>query len=207
VEVIGGSDTYAPMCRGCYYDHPKQVVSSDSEASASAFVHGGRLELVMGPMFSGKSTELLRRIRLLRFAKKSCLYVRCSQATVAVSSHSQRAGGLLSQAYQIQARYSLQRCTWDTCFCVVRILVSFCVVGWVPALGSPQDCVSTHDKVMGKAVSCDTLAQVAELTAKFDVIGVDEGQFFPDVRCGRCAMLRCLTHDMRRAARDALFCS
>lgn len=45
-----------------------------------------------------------------------------------------------------------------------------------------QDCVSTHDRVMLKAVSCDHLSQVLHLVGDYSVIGVDEGQFFPDVR-------------------------
>ena len=62
VEMIGGSDTYSPMCRSCYHglEAPRQR---------------GRVELVVGPMFSGKSTELLRRIRRYRYARKQCLYV------------------------------------------------------------------------------------------------------------------------------------
>lgn len=44
-----------------------------------------------------------------------------------------------------------------------------------------QDCVSTHDRVMLKAVSCDRLAQAMELVEGHSVVGVDEGQFFPDV--------------------------
>ena len=44
-------------------------------AASAPFARGGRIELVIGPMFSGKSTELLRRIRRYRFARKECLYV------------------------------------------------------------------------------------------------------------------------------------
>ena len=44
-------------------------------AASTPFARGGRIELVIGPMFSGKSTELLRRIRRYRFARKECLYV------------------------------------------------------------------------------------------------------------------------------------
>lgn len=49
-----------------------------------------------------------------------------------------------------------------------------------------QDCVSTHDRVMLKAVSCDRLSQVLHLVDSYSVVGVDEGQFFPDVSppCG-----------------------
>lgn len=45
----------------------------------------------------------------------------------------------------------------------------------------PQDCVSTHDKQMLFATSCARLAEVGDLWQGYDVIGVDEGQFFPDL--------------------------
>lgn len=38
----------------------------------------GALELIVGPMFSGKSTELLRRVRRHRFARRSTLVVKYS---------------------------------------------------------------------------------------------------------------------------------
>ena len=33
----------------------------------------GRIELIMGPMFAGKSTELLRRVKRLEISGKLCL--------------------------------------------------------------------------------------------------------------------------------------
>ena len=36
----------------------------------------GRIELIMGPMFAGKSTELLRRVRRLEISGKKCLSVK-----------------------------------------------------------------------------------------------------------------------------------
>jgi thymidine kinase len=36
-------------------------------------VGGGEIQIIVGPMFSGKSTELMRRIRRYGFAKKRCL--------------------------------------------------------------------------------------------------------------------------------------
>jgi thymidine kinase len=35
----------------------------------------GSIELIYGPMFSGKSSELLRKIRRYQHARKSCLVV------------------------------------------------------------------------------------------------------------------------------------
>jgi thymidine kinase len=36
---------------------------------------GGGIQLIVGPMFSGKSTELVRRVQRYRHAKKSCLVI------------------------------------------------------------------------------------------------------------------------------------
>ena len=36
----------------------------------------GRIELIMGPMFAGKSTELLRRVNRLEISGKKCLSVK-----------------------------------------------------------------------------------------------------------------------------------
>lgn len=35
----------------------------------------GRLEMIIGPMFSGKSTELLRKVKRYQIAKKNCLVI------------------------------------------------------------------------------------------------------------------------------------
>jgi thymidine kinase len=39
----------------------------------------GQIQLVVGPMFSGKSTELLRRVRRYTHSKKSCLLIKYSK--------------------------------------------------------------------------------------------------------------------------------
>ena len=36
----------------------------------------GRIELIMGPMFAGKSTELLRRAKRLIIAGRKCLHIK-----------------------------------------------------------------------------------------------------------------------------------
>ena|SRR3989338_2592784 len=38
--------------------------------------HTGKIELIFGPMFSGKSSELMRRIRRYKVAKKNCLVIK-----------------------------------------------------------------------------------------------------------------------------------
>jgi thymidine kinase len=51
----------------------------------------GSLEMIIGPMFAGKSTELLRRMDRHRFSGKKCLYVKYAEDTrydvQAISTH------------------------------------------------------------------------------------------------------------------------
>ncbi len=61
LQLIGGADMYVPMCRACFL--------GDSQAS-------GTIHITTGPMFSGKSSDLLRRVRRMQHAKKRCLLVK-----------------------------------------------------------------------------------------------------------------------------------
>ena len=51
----------------------------------------GMLELILGPMFAGKSTELLRRVKRHAISGKSCLFVKYAADTrydvEAISTH------------------------------------------------------------------------------------------------------------------------
>lgn len=96
----------------------------------------GHIELILGPMFAGKSTELLRRARRYGHAKQRVLLVKPACDT----------------------RYGALR-------------------------------VSTHDMQSQDATPLETLAAVWERRDEFDVLAVDEGQFFPDLaaECGRLA--------------------
>lgn len=91
-------------------------------------INAGHIEVILGPMFSGKTTELIRRIRRYTIAKKRCLQIK----------------------YKADTRYS-------------------------------EECASTHDKQMIAAKSCTYLKEAENLLENYDVIGIDEGQFFQDV--------------------------
>eukprot|EP01126_Amoeba_proteus_P014010 TRINITY_DN1604_c0_g1_i3.p1 TRINITY_DN1604_c0_g1~~TRINITY_DN1604_c0_g1_i3.p1 ORF type:complete len:237 (+),score=42.86 TRINITY_DN1604_c0_g1_i3:92-802(+) len=90
--------------------------------------HRGAIEVIFGPMFSGKSTELLRRIRRYLVAQRSCFVIK----------------------YHNDSRYD-------------------------------SESVSTHDRILWKAHPCGTLSDVEQEAVSYDVIGIDEGQFFPDI--------------------------
>lgn len=93
----------------------------------------GEIQLIIGPMFSGKSTELLRRLRRCQFAMLRCLMIK----------------------YEKDERYD-------------------------------SDMFSTHDGTKVKAAKCQKLEQIEAVTAEYDVIGIDEGQFFS----GHCRLFR-----------------
>jgi len=88
----------------------------------------GSIELIVGPMFSGKSTELQRRIRRHIIAKRDCIVIK----------------------YYKDTRYS-------------------------------DDKMATHDQQFLKAMAAAKLEPIFESLLEHDVIGIDEGQFFPDV--------------------------
>ncbi len=88
----------------------------------------GHIELIIGPMFSGKSTELQRRIKRHTIAKHDCVVIK----------------------YNKDTRYSIEE-------------------------------MATHDRRMLKATAAARLEDVYASMLAHDVVGIDEGQFFPDV--------------------------
>jgi len=88
----------------------------------------GVLHMILGPMFAGKTSEMLRRVQRQKIAMKRCLVIKYAKDT----------------------RYSATH-------------------------------VSTHDKLMMVANPTTMLADLDHLTKDVDVIGIDEGQFYPDL--------------------------
>jgi thymidine kinase len=89
----------------------------------------GKLSVIMGPMFSGKSTILLTRYRRYQIAGKKCLLIK----------------------YAMDTRY-----------------------------GESDEMLVTHDQISYKATSCQKLAEVHDFIQKYDVICIDEIQFYDD---------------------------
>lgn len=104
-------------------------------------------------MFSGKTTELIRRLKRYQIAKYRCLIVR----------------------YAKDVRYS-------------------------------STGIATHDKQELAAVSAEKLSVLNGATTDVNVIGIDEGQFFPDVvdfaeamaNAGKIVIVAALDGDFKR---------
>ena len=111
----------------------------------------GRIELIVGPMFSGKSTELMRRLRRHSIAKKKVIAIK----------------------HKGDTRYS-------------------------------KESMSTHDKLLMPAISCTLLSDIKDTLVANDVIGIDEGQFFPDI-CSICEELANMGKDVIIACLDGTF--
>uniref|UniRef100_A0A0N4ZTK0 Thymidine kinase n=1 Tax=Parastrongyloides trichosuri TaxID=131310 RepID=A0A0N4ZTK0_PARTI len=90
--------------------------------------NNGMIHLIVGPMFSGKSTELFRLTNRHILAGKSVIIVK----------------------YEKDNRYD-------------------------------EELASTHDKRTMKAISALHLKNILDQIKNYDVIGIDEGQFFDDI--------------------------
>ncbi|TNN45159.1 Thymidine kinase, cytosolic [Liparis tanakae] len=101
-------------------DFPRVLPNSPRKAR-------GQIQVIFGPMFSGKSTELMRRVRRFQIAQYNCLVIKYAKDT----------------------RYS-------------------------------ETGMATHDKSTMEAVPASCLEELRPLALQACVIGIDEGQFFPD---------------------------
>jgi len=90
----------------------------------------GNIQLILGPMFSGKSSELIKLIRRYNIKKHKTVVIK----------------------FNLDDRYE-----------------------------TGQTNVISHDKVTYPAIKCGRLSEVKDILLKHEVIGIDEGQFFPDL--------------------------
>jgi thymidine kinase len=98
-----------------------------SNKSIDKYDYSGKIELIIGPMFSGKTTTLLTKYRRYMIAGKKVLLVKNDRDT----------------------RYDVKK-------------------------------ISTHDGVTVDAICCNKLSKLDEDISKFEVICIDEIQFYPD---------------------------
>jgi thymidine kinase len=89
----------------------------------------GKIELILGPMFSGKSTRLIEQMRKYVYKAKKTIMVK----------------------YYADQRYS------------------------------EKSEVVTHDLIKYDSINCKLLRNSLETLKQYDVIGIDEGQFFADL--------------------------
>uniref|UniRef100_A0ABK0LYL4 Thymidine kinase n=1 Tax=Rattus norvegicus TaxID=10116 RepID=A0ABK0LYL4_RAT len=87
----------------------------------------GHIQVILRPMFSGKSIELMRRARHFQIAQYKCLVIKYAK---------------------------------DTCY---------------------SSNFSTHDRNTMDALPACMLRDVAQEALRVAVVGIDEGQFFPDI--------------------------
>ena len=88
----------------------------------------GQIQIIFGPIFSGKTTELIHRLKLYQITKYKCLIVEYANDV------------------------------------------------WYNA----KDIVS-HDRQSLAAVSANKIAELKTKSLDYEVIGIDEGQFFSDI--------------------------
>ena len=100
----------------------------------------GRIEIIIGPMFSGKSTRLMEVIRKYIYKDKKTVMVK----------------------YKEDKRYS------------------------------EKSEVVTHDLTKYESIECKNLFESFEKLKHYDIIGIDEGQFFSDLVeiCQKLALLK-----------------
>ncbi|XP_045211513.1 thymidine kinase, cytosolic-like [Mercenaria mercenaria] len=107
------------------------MMSSTPALSSPLINHtrqNGHIQVIFGPMFSGKTTELMRRMKRYQIANYKCLVIK----------------------YANDTRYD-------------------------------QEGIATHDRQILPAVAATELSQMEQLSDQYEIIGIDEGQFFPDV--------------------------
>lgn len=103
------------------------ATSAWSTSTGTSEVFNGSIDLVIGPMFSGKTTELITRVRRNLAASKKCLLVK----------------------YKGDNRYT------------------------------EDPVLSTHDHIYMEAKAVSTLSEMSNTVWHYDIIAIDEGQFFP----------------------------
>ena len=105
----------------------------------------GRLELITGPMFSGKTTELIRRLRVSLVVGKRCCVVRPSIDDRWLSEGDEKP--------PLHTHYS-------------------------NAAGTASGGLAANEAF---TIVSKTLASCKDELTSYDLVAVDEGQFFPDL--------------------------
>lgn len=126
---------------------------------------GGAIQLILGPMFSGKSTELLRRVQRHSLAMCRCMVLKSDKDTRVLSGAPPKQ--FIAAAASRHSSGNLD--------CTVPEVAS--------AAPTATSSVTTHDLRSMRALAVRSLAEADALidAESIDVVGVDEGQFFADI--------------------------
>jgi thymidine kinase len=89
IEIVGGAEMYDSTCRAWHRNNaPARTEIAEGAPQTpqknGAKVHEdefGEMQLIVGPMFSGKSSELMRRLRRYRHSRRRSLLVKHSKDT------------------------------------------------------------------------------------------------------------------------------
>ncbi|QGM48744.1 MPPV-120 thymidine kinase [Magpiepox virus 2] len=116
----------------------------------------GEIRLITGPMFSGKTSELIRLIKRFIISGRNCIIIK----------------------HCCDTRY----------------------------IDKDLETICTHDKITMEALSCSKLLPLIPKIDNFEVIGIDEGQFFEDIvefsevmaNKGKTVIIAALNGDFKR---------
>ena len=110
-------------------NHDQKMQKSKKEKKGENDQEFGKIKLIIGPMFSGKSTRLIETVRKYSFKNKK------------------------------------------------TILINF--IGDNRYTSESQ--IVTHDQIKYDSIQCQYLNEKISMLENYDVIGIDEGQFFSDL--------------------------
>jgi thymidine kinase len=151
---------------------------------------GGRISIIMGPMFSGKTTELLRRVRRHSVARNNVLIIKHGRDTryspTSVMTHEGDHVDVSTTTPALQ----------DTVLSLSSSSSSSPSTGLVKKMVPPR----TRTALL---LRNDIAAEDIEWA---HVIGIDEGQFYEDLvefchtlaQCGKICLVAALDGDFRR---------
>lgn len=145
----------------------------------------GTIEIICGPMFSGKTTELLRRLRRQQLAGRRVILIKhaIDNRYGARLTYIDEQGNIQDDAGASTSNpnVSMNNQTSSSSSSPSQSSSSSSSTSGGKRL--PVSEAVTHDNIRFRAVPAQTISSVASLpeVRDADVIGVDEGQFFEDL--------------------------